>query len=128
MTTLPDESFRLTVATSGGELRIALTGDLDYDTADALMRTAREHLAVRPAPGVLHLDCERLVFCDSMGLATLLMIHRVCTGTGTAFHLHNCPGFLEQLLRQTGTLDYLACPDHAAEQDAEMHPRPPQQP
>ncbi|MCQ0025528.1 STAS domain-containing protein [Streptomyces somaliensis DSM 40738] len=126
MTTSPDDSLRLAVTTSGRELRITLAGDLDFDTADGLTRTVREHLAAHPAPDVLVLDCARLAFCDSTGLATLLMAHRLAAGSGTALHLHDRPGFLDRLLRQTGTLDHLVRPDHADDQEA--HTGPPRQP
>lgn len=128
MTTSPDDSLRLTVTASGRELCVALAGDLDYDTADDLMRTVREQLAAHPAPDALRLDCGRLAFCDSTGLATLLMVHRLTTGTGTALHLHDRPAFLDRLLRQTGTLDHLVRPDHADDQEAEAHTGPPGQP
>lgn len=47
---------------------LALTGELDHDTADVL----RDALAQRAGPGRILVDCSGLRFCDSTGLNVLL--------------------------------------------------------
>ncbi|MCP9999480.1 STAS domain-containing protein [Streptomyces sudanensis] len=128
MTTSPDDSLRLTVTDGGRELCLALAGDLDYDTAEGLTHAVREYLAEHPAPDVLSVDCARLAFCDSTGLAALLMVRRLTAGTGTALHLRDRPALLDRLLEQTGTFDHLVGPDRAGERDTEAQTRPPRQP
>lgn len=54
----------------------ALTGDLDYDTCGELLRRVHSALDDREDVGDLRLDCRELGAVDSMGLSTLLQIHR----------------------------------------------------
>jgi len=99
-----DSDFHLaTTVDSSGDAHIRVTGDLDWDTADELTETARALLRADPAPRGLHLDCARLTLCDSLGLASLLMIHRTCADAGVRLHLDNRPAPLRRLLEMTGT-------------------------
>ncbi|WP_228979441.1 STAS domain-containing protein [Streptomyces sp. DH12] len=127
-TTFPDDALRLTsTTTGGGAVRIGLAGDLDHDTADDLLHAARAHLGLRPPPPALHLDCRELTLCDSMGLATLLTLHRDATAAGTALHLDGRPAFLDRILQLTGTLEHLTSRSApAAEDETPAHARPPQ--
>ncbi|MET9255493.1 STAS domain-containing protein [Streptomyces sp. NPDC048182] len=107
MTTIPEHTFQVTAAgAAAGEVRLRLAGDLDYDSAQDLLESARGRLGARPAPSALRLDCAGLTLCDSMGLATLLMVHRLATEAGAVLRLEECPGFLARLLELTGTLDH----------------------
>ncbi|MEE1930502.1 STAS domain-containing protein [Streptomyces sp. TRM 70351] len=91
-----------------GTLRIALGGDLDYDSADHLTDVVTRQLAVHGgAVRHLRLDCAELGTCDSMGLAALLMVHRRTTEAGVLLHLDRRPPSLERLLTITGTLGHL---------------------
>ncbi|MYS69508.1 STAS domain-containing protein [Streptomyces sp. SID5926] len=104
MTTHYDDSFGLTTTwDDNGNARIRITGDLDWDTAAELTRTAADCLRTEPAPRRLRLDCEHLTLCDSLGLASLLMIHRHATEVGTRLHLTNRPAALQRLFETTGT-------------------------
>ncbi|MGW8065749.1 STAS domain-containing protein [Streptomyces ziwulingensis] len=107
MTTHPQNDFHVTVASrEAGEVLLRLSGELDYDSADELLDTARERLTAEPAPRAVLLDCTRLTTCDSMGLATLLMIERIATGAGATLRMDDRPDFLSRLLEVTGTLDH----------------------
>ncbi|AKZ54889.1 Putative anti-sigma factor antagonist (modular protein) [Streptomyces ambofaciens ATCC 23877] len=109
MTTRPQNDFHVTVTPSeADEVLLRLSGDLDYDSADELLAAARDRLALEPVPRVVRLDCARLTTCDSMGLATLLMIERIASDTGAALRLDGRPDFLRRLLEVTGTLDQFA--------------------
>ncbi|MGG7614041.1 STAS domain-containing protein, partial [Streptomyces sp. ZG43] len=59
-----------------GTLSLRLSGALDHESADALVREVARRLAECPAPRLLRLDCAGLTGCDSLGLAALLMIGR----------------------------------------------------
>jgi anti-anti-sigma factor len=84
-------------------VRITVCGDLDYDTSQSLLDLVTTVLADNPDRRV-HLDCAELGFCDSYGLAMLLMVHRRVTAAGTTLHLDNRTGGLNRLLELTGTL------------------------
>lgn len=62
-------------------LRIRLEGDPDYTTADEVLIAVREHVHGDREIAAIELDCAGVGFCDSHGLAVLLMTHRVA---GTA--------------------------------------------
>ncbi|MFF5187421.1 STAS domain-containing protein [Streptomyces sp. NPDC000345] len=104
MTTHSDAGSQpATTLDAAGDARIRITGELDRDTDDELGRAATECPNADPAPRHLHLDCARLTLCDSLGLATLLMIHRDAATAGTRLHLDERPDVLQRLLRTTGT-------------------------
>lgn len=86
---------------------LLLSGDLDYDTSDAL--TEAVDTALRD-PGGLHelrLDCTGVAYCDSYGLSTLLLVRRRTAAAGVALHLDNRGAALDRLLRITNTLGHL---------------------
>ncbi|WP_405779850.1 STAS domain-containing protein [Streptomyces sp. NBC_00859] len=101
--TLPRPSFALTVEPGPDTAHLRLTGELDYDTCAELTRRAGTCLAENPRLRELHLDCAHLTLCDSMGLSTLIQIHRNATAHQVRLHLDNAPPFLERLLAITGT-------------------------
>ncbi|MDQ0712269.1 anti-anti-sigma factor [Streptomyces luteogriseus] len=89
---------------------LALTGDLDYDTCGEALRRVRTALDGRREGTDLHLDCRELQLVDSMGLSTLLGIHRCAGRDGIAFHLDGVRPALRRLLELTGTYEYLTSP------------------
>ncbi|MEU9860189.1 STAS domain-containing protein [Streptomyces sp. NPDC047971] len=108
MTTFSDHTFQLTTATGAdGVLRAELVGDLAWDAVDELLDVARAHLSAGPAPSDIRLDCARLTLCDSMGLSTLLAVHRDTATAGVRLHLDHRPPFLDRLLLLTGTYEHL---------------------
>ncbi|MGV9571781.1 STAS domain-containing protein, partial [Streptomyces nigra] len=107
-----DSVFHLDTALDAtGDAHIRITGDLDWDSADELTEAARALLRADPAPRRLRLDCARLTLCDSLGLASLLMVHRASGEAGTPLHLDNRPEVLRRLLDLTGTAERSAGPD-----------------
>ncbi|MEE1820273.1 STAS domain-containing protein [Streptomyces sp. NPDC056362] len=104
----PDTAFDLGDAQeSGGVLRAELTGELAWDSADELLDMLRARLDSAPAPSELRLDCAGLTLCDSMGLSTLLALHRCATAVGARLHLDRRPPFLDRMLVLTGTYEHL---------------------
>lgn len=102
MTALPHPSFTLTAEAGPGTAHLHLVGELDYETSDELLRHTDRCLAEQADLSDLHLDCAHLRFCDSMGLSTLLTIHRRTTARHIRLHLDNPPPFLERILNTTG--------------------------
>ncbi|MFD4986128.1 STAS domain-containing protein [Streptomyces sp. NPDC058374] len=94
-----------------GTLCLRLTGDLDHESADALVRAVTARLGVRPAPRRLRLDCAGLTACDALGLSAFLMIGRRTRAADCALHLDRTPPHLDRLLTVTGTRGYLVGPD-----------------
>ncbi|MEU3935168.1 STAS domain-containing protein [Streptomyces sp. NPDC029044] len=91
-------------------VRLALTGDLDYDTCGELLQRVRTALDDGEGVEELHLDCGALGTVDSMGLSTLLQIHRSAGRDGIAFHLDDIGPALRRLLELTGTYEHLTTP------------------
>jgi anti-anti-sigma factor len=85
-----------------GDETIELEGELDYDTVEDLYAVLQTVLA-RAADGTtLALDCARLEFCDSSGLAALLTAQRGAAMRGARLVLREPPTFLVSLLDVTG--------------------------
>ncbi|WP_282088477.1 STAS domain-containing protein [Streptomyces tendae] len=109
MTTSPDAEPRAASPSPGPgrTVRLALTGDLDHDTCGELLRQVR--LALREHEGAeeLRLDCGELGAVDSMGLSTLLQLHREACRDGIGFRLDDIGPVLKRLLDLTGTYEHL---------------------
>ncbi|WP_328321550.1 STAS domain-containing protein [Streptomyces sp. NBC_00388] len=102
MNTPSSPSFTLTVEAGPGTVRLRLTGDLDYDTSGELAERAEACLTEMPDLRELRLDCAQLRMCDSMGLSTLLMLHRRTADRAIRLYLDRPPAFLERVLEITG--------------------------
>lgn len=89
-----------------GTATVGMTGDLDHATADRLLAEVTAEAAV-PGTERIVLDCAELVFCDSHGLAVLLMIRRRTTAAGVDLALDDRPARLDRLLAITGTAELL---------------------
>lgn len=87
--------------------RVALAGDLDYDTGDNLLTDVTNVVAAHPDLRELHVDCAEVGFCDSHGLSVLLMAHRAVGHAGARLFLDERPPSLTRLLALTGILGYL---------------------
>ncbi|MBB1151856.1 STAS domain-containing protein [Amycolatopsis dendrobii] len=91
-------------------VRLTVRGELDYDSQHLLVRTAREMLAAHPECRSVRLDCGELGFCDSSGLAGLLMVSRLVRSAGASLYLDNRSAELDRLLRRTNLLDHFTAP------------------
>ncbi|MER7950594.1 STAS domain-containing protein [Streptomyces sp. NPDC096079] len=106
--TTPDTTFELNVIPSvDGVLYAELAGDLAWDSADELLEAVRAHLDTTTGPSDIRLDCARMALCDSMGLSTLLALHRRAAAAGVRLHLDHRPASLDRLLVLTGTYEHL---------------------
>ncbi|MFF5497670.1 STAS domain-containing protein [Streptomyces aquilus] len=104
--TTPPHAFHLTVAGTEQSVRVEVTGDLDYDSADLLLEKVTAELSARPALEDLYVDCAGIGFVDSMGLSILLMVGRRATAARVRLHLVDRPAQLDRVLDITGTLEY----------------------
>lgn len=74
------------VIPTGGELLFRLEGQIKHDT-DGLFQ---EYFEARLVLSGLHsatLDCSRVIFVDSQGLALLLLLEKKCSALGGSFGL-----------------------------------------
>ncbi|WP_415937280.1 STAS domain-containing protein [Streptomyces sp. 039-1] len=113
------------IVTSGSDqavVRLEVRGFLDYDCADYFLALASRPLDDSPDLRALHLDCTYLDGLDSMGLATVLMLHRRTTAAGVTLFLDNRSPSLERMLDITGTLAHLV-PDHAVSPEESAEPQ-----
>jgi len=88
--------------------RLAVVGELNFQSAGRLIETVTEELARHPELRELRLDCTGLDHCDSSGLSVLLMAQRRTQAAGVTLYLDNRSSTLERMLELTGTVDYLA--------------------
>ena len=106
-------------------LRVELSGDLDFVTADGLLDGVTRLLRERPGLTDLRLDCGGLAGCDSAGLAVLLTLRRRAALVRVRLHLDARPAALDRLLDVTGTLEHLTgAPPEAADADPARNGRP----
>ncbi len=105
-------NLSLNVAVTGRSACVQVSGDLVYETVDAMVDAAGRLLSAVPAPAHLHLDLSQLAFCDSAGLSGLLLVHRRSCQAGAQLHLDHRPRFLDRILDLTGTFEHLVTAPH----------------
>ncbi|MEV0011566.1 STAS domain-containing protein [Streptomyces sp. NPDC051840] len=103
MTERPSPPLTLQVEASPGVVRLCVAGDLDYDTSDQLVERFQECVEADPALREVVLECAGLRVCDSMGVSSLLMLHRGTSARGIRLSLDDPPPFLSRILYVTGT-------------------------
>ncbi|HEX7744831.1 MAG TPA: STAS domain-containing protein [Micromonosporaceae bacterium] len=82
------------------EAVVSLAGEIDMLTATQLSAAVNELLAEPPARIVLDLD--RVTFCDSQGLGTLVVLSRKASHAQSLLVLTNVGEFLQRVLDITG--------------------------
>jgi anti-anti-sigma factor len=96
---------RLTVTARGtgdGCQVVAVSGELDLDSAAALEDTLTRALRMDPPPRLLAVDLSALAFCDSTGLNLLLQVRRAAEERAVPLHLAGPPPAVSRLLEITG--------------------------
>jgi anti-anti-sigma factor len=91
-------------ATSGGVVRLDVTGEVDVGTVADLRRTVTE-IVVEQGVSELLLDFAGLRFLDSSGIAALVGGYRSAQARGVRFGLLNCTGSVRHVLDVTGMYD-----------------------
>lgn len=85
---------------AGGEVRIALRGELDMARADDIVATATEALAT---PGITRLviDMSAVPFVDSTALGAFIAVHSQATAAGVGLALVEANHRVRRLLEVT---------------------------
>jgi anti-sigma B factor antagonist/stage II sporulation protein AA (anti-sigma F factor antagonist) len=91
-----------------GNLRLAVSGEVDMSNADDLRETIiRQSATVRPDRGVV-VDLARLTFLDSTGVAALVVAQREGRRQGVRVTVTNAHGMVRRVLDTTGVLGALS--------------------
>ncbi|MFD9732965.1 STAS domain-containing protein [Umezawaea sp. NPDC059074] len=94
--------FGTTVRRQGDSAVVVLRGELDSDTAQAVLDAGDRALAT--APTTVCLDCAGLTFFGSAGIRTLLDLRDACHAKNAAFRLVATPRRVLRPLEITGVL------------------------
>ncbi|KAA6457855.1 STAS domain-containing protein [Acidobacteria bacterium AB60] len=97
----PDASphtLAVTIERFGEKCLLGCAGDLAGSGCSFLVAQVTEAL---PGSKVIELDLERVEFVDSMGLGTLVRLHRTCKEAGCRLLLVNVNGRIRELLNLT---------------------------
>ena len=99
------ERFDMQASNEGDRYTLALRGELDLVSADALEEKAREICSGGAAE--LLIDLSNLAFMDSRGLRAILQARSICEEGGCAFWLTPGPEAIQNLFELTGLLEVL---------------------
>ena len=91
---------------SNGGLRLAVTGALDMSTGDLLATMIRNAITAAPVAELV-VDLDRVSFCDSSGIKTLIAGQHLATEHGIVFQVINPHGIVARTLDVTGVLPVL---------------------
>ena len=83
------------------EAVVTLAGEIDMSTVQRLSKVVTELLATEPPPRIV-LDLDKVTFCDSQGLGTLVVLSRKATMAQSCLILVNVGDFLLRVLDITG--------------------------
>lgn len=107
--------MKFTVAVDEGEgvTTIALSGELDLETADDLERGIDGLIADGHARVVV--DLRELTFCDSVGLNTLVRATKHAEEVGGWLRIANPAGQVADVLRIAGLFEFLSSGSRTAD-------------
>lgn len=94
------QKLDISVYRESDETIVALTGEIDLQTAPRLSGAVNDALAEDPLRVVL--DMEGVTFCDSRGLGTLVVLSRAAARSRSVLVLANLGDFLKRLLAVSG--------------------------
>jgi anti-sigma B factor antagonist len=98
-------TLAITVTRDGERTLLALTGELDLHTRDALIRATV--LALEEPLSLLEFDARELSFCDSSGMSAFLAVRNIAEEHGARVLL-TCPSDqVRALLRVSGLHELL---------------------
>lgn len=96
----------ITEGRDGGALALALDGELDLSTHADLAAALEKAIATADVAAIV-VDCERLRFCDSTGVQTLLVGLRRATAEGRSLRLVGVRGLVARVLTICGAMAML---------------------
>ncbi|MFC5754214.1 STAS domain-containing protein [Actinomadura rugatobispora] len=97
----PQQRLQIRTGDRGCAVVVHVEGEIDYTTADLLrerVRTAAEPLT----PPRVVLDFDRVTFCDSSGLGTLVSMWKTARAAGGDLLVARPPGIFRRILERTG--------------------------
>jgi len=89
-----------------GVLRLAVSGEIDLDTADILAEAVDRVLATA-CPAEVVVDLAEVTLCDSVGIGALLRAREAAAAQAVHLVVINPRGVVRRALDVTGTLDRL---------------------
>ncbi len=90
----------------GAMVWLALSGELDMDSADRLEQEVR-HVLGSWAPDRLVIDAAGLTFCDSSGIGALMDARAAANQRGVGFQVAGPRGVTRRVMQVTGVFDVL---------------------
>jgi anti-sigma B factor antagonist len=85
---------------------VSLAGDLDVTTASQLLGAAERAFAGHDGRDLV-IDAAGLVFCDSVGISTLVQVRQRCDTYGWTFRVERVQPYVRRVLDLLGLLEYL---------------------
>jgi anti-sigma B factor antagonist len=98
-------ALAIAVSRDGGRTFLALTGELDLHTRDALIRATV--LALDEPISLLSFDVSELTFCDSSGMSAFLAVRNIAEEHGARVLLTRPSDQVRALLRVSGLHELL---------------------
>lgn len=99
------DPFSTTVERVNGDVVVALLGELDLDTAPDLARVLEPYLDEGP-PGVV-IECSRLDFIDSSGIAVLLGAQTRLKRRGACLTVRSLKAHALKIFATLGLIEFL---------------------
>lgn len=93
--------MKVRIYESGGEVVLALSGELDHHAAKELIREMDSLLEEYPGTACV-LDLREVSFMDSSGIAVVLGLYRRMNEVGGALKLRNVPEQAGKVLHAAG--------------------------
>jgi anti-anti-sigma factor len=106
--------FTVAVDEREGVTTVALSGELDLETAEDLERGIRTLIADGHSRVVV--DLRELTFCDSVGLNTLVRASKHCEEAAGWLRVVHPTGQVADVLRIAGLYDFLSSGSRTAEE------------
>jgi anti-sigma B factor antagonist len=103
-----DQHLTIAVRHAGGEIVVALSGELDPHSAPQLQEEIDAVRDVGHAGATVVLDLEELSFIDSSGLRVLIAAQKAIDAVGGRLVLRHPSETARRLLEITGLVDHLA--------------------
>jgi anti-sigma B factor antagonist len=104
----PEEIFQIDEREQDGRTVLALSGELDFGTADAVQRRLGE---LRDARRPVLLDLDRLTFMDSTGIRLVLTACDDASGSGWEFRVTRGSEHVRRVLEAARVIDRLPYDD-----------------
>jgi len=100
----PRTHLAVEATTDSNELLVTVSGELDMAVADDLFNIVVKHLA---GERNLILDFDRVTFCGSSGIRTLVHLYDHQRDAGRTFRVINTTDAVRRVIEMTGLANYL---------------------